>query len=115
MSDFQITILPAQQTEEDTLDDKERFGVRQHWRGAGKVIERIDDLGGVWDQVISKLTDLAAKSQAAAVKSQYELSSIEFNIGIEAGLGVGLVTKGKASVSITFSKTQNANQNSAET
>lgn len=101
MSDFQITILPAQ-----TLEDaeKERFAVRQHGKGAGKVIERIDDLTGIWDQVINKLTSLAAQSQVAASVSQFELSSIEFNVGVEAGLSVGLVTKGDASVSITFTR-----------
>ena len=120
MSNFQITIVPAQQREDGTVDEKERFGVRQHGRGAGKVIERIDDLEGIWDQVIKKLTALAAQSEVVAAFSQYELSSIEFNVGIEAGLSVGLVTKGDASVSITFSRrsdqeSQTSDQSGEET
>ena len=104
MSNFQITIIPAQDTGEGIQTEKERFGVRQQGRGAGKIIEGIEALAGVWDQVIQKLTALASQSQTAAVPSQYELSSIEFNIGIEAGLSIGLVTKADASVSIVFKK-----------
>ncbi|HTC05180.1 MAG TPA: hypothetical protein VK749_17375 [Xanthobacteraceae bacterium] len=104
MSNFQITIIPAQDTGEGSQTEKERFGVRQQGRGAGKIIEGIEDLGGVWDQVIQKLTALASQSQTATAPSQYELSSIEFNIGIEAGLSIGLVTKADASVAIVFKK-----------
>ena len=106
MTNFQITIVPPHEIAKGigSQAQKERFGVRQHTRGAQKLIERIEDLGGVWDQVIEKLTALASKSQTTAAATQYELSSIEFNIGIEAGLSIGLVTKGEASVSIVFAK-----------
>ena len=59
---------------------------------------------GIWDQVIAKLTGLASKSQATGAVSEFELDEIEFNVGIEAGLSIGLVTKGDASVSIKFSR-----------
>jgi len=104
MSDFQISIVPAQTSKHITAEDVERFSVRQHGRGAGKVLDRIDDLEEIWDKVIQKLTDLAAKSQVASAASAYELSAIEFNIGIEAGLSVGLVTKADASISVSFTR-----------
>jgi hypothetical protein len=79
-------------------------------RPSGAVIDRIDDLEGIWDQVIAKLSHLAAKSQITAAASDFELSEIEFHVGIEAGLSVGLVTKGDASVSIKFSSKKKADQ-----
>ena len=113
LSDFQIVIVPPQgETEEK--QGSGAFESRRHSRGSGKVIEKIDDLADIWDQVIAKLADLAAKTQAAAMASQYELSSIEFNVGIEAGLSVGLVTKGDASVSVTFTKRSNSSEKPAD-
>jgi hypothetical protein len=103
MSDFQVTIVPSRDAGKKKTEKKESFGVRQHSRG-GKIIQGIEDLSDVWDQVIEKLTDLASQSKAAAAASSYDLGSIEFNIGIEAGLSVGLVTKGNASVKIVFKK-----------
>lgn len=105
MSDFQITIVPARGVSEDQGKPGTPYSVTQHKRGDA-VVEKIEELEDVWDQVIAKLTDLASKSHIAAGVSQYELSEIEFNIGIEAGLSIGLVTKGNASVSITFSRRQ---------
>jgi hypothetical protein len=103
MSDFQVTIVPGQDAGKKKTGKKESFAIRQHSRG-GKIIQGIEDLSGVWDQVIEKLTDLASQSKAAAAASSYDLSSIEFNIGIEAGLSIGLVTKGNASVKVVFKK-----------
>ncbi len=106
MSDerFQVTIVGRAP---ETLTDaqKGRFEVNQHSRSSA-IVNRIDDLAGIWDQVIAKLTSLAAQSSIAAAASQFELSEIEFNVGIEAGLSVGLVTKGDASVSISFTRTK---------
>jgi hypothetical protein len=105
MSRFQVTIVSAEEATKKIASD-ERFSVTQHTGAADKIIDRIDELRGVWDIVIEKLTGLATQSQAkaASAASQYELKSIEFHIGIEAGLSVGLVTKGDASVSITFER-----------
>lgn len=107
MSDFQVSIVsaqPAGKAGKAGKDDADRFEVRPHGRRSGKVIASIDDLASIWDQVIEKLSAIADKSDIAASAGQYDLNSIEFSIGIEAGLSVGLVTKGQASVSITFTK-----------
>lgn len=114
MSNFQVTILPAQPSGRGLVDESERFAVRQHSGAAEKIIQKIDDLEGVWDQVIDKLTEIAAKSEVAAEASNYELSTIEFNIGIEAGLSVGLVTKGDASVSVIFSRKSTSDHKDAK-
>lgn len=103
MSEFQVTIVPATGAGETGGDRRNRFKVDQHRRGDA-VVERIEELEDIWDQVIKRLTDLAAKSQVATLASQYELSEIEFNLGVEAGLSVGLVAKDNASVSITFAR-----------
>lgn len=98
---FQVTIVGAMPQQPASADEG-RFAVNQHRGGA--IVDRIDDLAGIWDQVIGKLTSLAAQSSIAAAASKFELNEIEFNVGIEAGLSVGLVTKGDASVSIKFSR-----------
>lgn len=104
ISDFQVTIVGPTLGADTSDGDETPFAVNRHSRGAGTVVDRIDDLVGVWDQVIKKLTGLAAQSQVATDASQFELAEIEFNVGIEAGLNVGLVTKGNASVSVKFSR-----------
>ena len=103
-SDFQVTIVGREPEAEAPTDGATEFAINQHSRRTGAVVSEIDELKDIWDVVIGKLTDLAAKSQVAAVASKFELEEIEFNIGIEAGLSVGLVTKGNASVSIKFSR-----------
>ncbi|EJU10115.1 hypothetical protein LH128_25553 [Sphingomonas sp. LH128] len=103
---FQVTIVgPAPDTARDAGADSSEspYQVRQQSR-AGTVVDRIDDLERIWDQVIGKLTALAAQSSIAAAASQFQLDEIEFNVGIEAGLSVGLVTKGEASVAIKFAR-----------
>jgi hypothetical protein len=104
ISDFQVTIVGPSLDAGGATSDESPFAVNRHSRGSGAVIDRIDDLEGIWDQVIAKLTSLAAQSQVAAVASEFQLDEIEFNVGIEAGLSVGLVTKGNASVSVKFSR-----------
>jgi hypothetical protein len=109
MVEFQLAITGATAApglvpaDEDADVTDERFATEQHRRGR-RTLDTIDDLGGVWDSVIQKLTALAAQSRSVADRSTYELTSIEFNIGIEAGLNIGLVTKGEASVSLTFTR-----------
>mgnify|MGYP003624137963 FL=1 len=100
MSDFQVTIVGGEAVKKG---EKSEFEVEQQGRGGRAVLSRIEDLENVWDDVVRKLTGLAEKSHAALTE-EYELKDIQFNIGIEAGLNVGLVTKGNASVSITFSR-----------
>jgi hypothetical protein len=102
MTDFQVMIVGTPNQVVPTKGGK--FDVEKQSGGGDKVVKGIDALAGVWDQVIDKLTDLAVKSDPKDKSSGYELSSIEFHIGIEAGLNIGLVTKGDASVAITFSK-----------
>ena len=106
MTNFQIVIAgPTADVEsDDKVDGENRFGVRQNTRGGDKAVAKIDELAEIWDVAVEKLTAIAAKTKEAADKSPYELDSIEFNIGIEAGLSMGLVTKGNASVSVAFKK-----------
>ena len=79
-------------------------GIRARSAAGERVVAGIDELGDVWDTVIGKLTGLAAQSSAAADRSDFELSAIEFHLGVEAGLNIGFVTRGEASVSVTFSR-----------
>lgn len=109
ISDFQVTIVAPALDSEAPTGEESPFAINQHSRRSGAVIDRIDELEGIWDQVIAKLTGLAAQSEFAAGASQFELDEIEFNVGIEAGLSVGLVTKGNASVSIKFSRKKTDN------
>lgn len=110
MTNFQVVIAgPHKNTgqEQSELEPKEEsspFEVRPNSRGGDKAVAKIDELAEIWDVVVEKLTTIAAKTKNAVEKSPYELETIEFNIGIEAGLEVGLVTKGNASVSVSFKK-----------
>jgi hypothetical protein len=101
---FQVMIVPANTSApvHDASDD--RFAVEQQSRTGEKIAKGIDDLAAIWDDVVKKLTDIAEKSGLTAAASKFELSSIEFHVGIEAGLAVGLVTKGDASISVTFTR-----------
>lgn len=107
MSDFQITIIPANASVEAGVEAAGGFAVNKHGSG-DDVVDEIEQLEGIWDQVIKKLTGLAAKSQGAARAMEYQLSTIEFNLGVESGFSVGLVAKGNASVSITFARNSDA-------
>lgn len=100
MSDFQVTIIGNSPTHTGAPSG---FEVEQQGRAGSTMLRRIEDLEKVWNEVVSKLTTLAERSHSALTE-EYELKDIQFNIGIEAGLSVGLVTKGDASVSITFSR-----------
>lgn len=102
-SGFQVTIVEPACQASSSAAVADGFDVRPQSR-TGAVVDRIDDLAVIWDQVIGKLTGLAAQSSIAAAASQFELNEIEFNVGIEAGLSVGLVTKADASVSIKFAR-----------
>src|SRR5450830_1557615 len=103
MSNFQVVIVPGTEDSQPSKDKTSKeFDVRQQSKGSKRVLDDIDSLGDVWNTVIEKLASLAQKANAAA--GQYEMNDIEFNIGIEAGLSIGLVTKGNASVVVKFSK-----------
>lgn len=103
MSDFQVVIIPSEGESQPTSEKgRTNFGVQKHAKGGDRVLEDIESLGEVWDKVVEKLSGLAEKANAAS--GQYELNDIEFNIGIEAGLSIGLVTKGTASVVVKFTK-----------
>lgn len=107
MTDFQVTIFsPGPVPAEPSPGSA--FEVRQQSGGAKALLNGIDDLSKVWDQVIDRLSDLAVKSQARAANAPYQLEEIEFNIGIEAGLNIGLVTKGDASVTVKFARRRDA-------
>lgn len=82
----------------------DRFAVETHGRTHERVLETIDALGATWDAVIDRLTHLAESAHRAAGRSPFQLDSIEFSIGVEAGLNVWLVTKGEASVCLTFTR-----------
>ena len=72
----------------------------------GVAIDSIDGLAEVWDTVVDKLSALASSAQERAGRSAYKLDTIEFQIGVEAGVNVWLVTKGTASVTLTFKRAQ---------
>lgn len=97
MSDLKVII--ATQNDENSETSSEVFR-----GGTGRVTEKIDELGEIWDEVMKKLGALAEKSEITESDSPFQLDSIEFNIGIEAGLSIGLVTKGNAAVSISFKR-----------
>jgi len=69
---------------------------------AASAVGTIEQLTEIWGEVVERLSGLAAQTQAAAADTPFALDEIEFHVGIEAGLSVGLVTRGKASVSLTF-------------
>lgn len=103
MNDFQITIVSGSKDSQPTpTKETHGFDVRQQSKGMERVLDDIESLAKVWDTVIEKLSFLASKADAVA--GQYKMNEIEFNIGIEAGLNIGLVTKGNASVVVKFSK-----------
>jgi len=77
-------------------------GFEQHRKT--RVVETIDGLGEVWDTVVERLSALATATSGAAARSAFQLDEIQFNLGIEAGVAVGLVTKANASVSLTFTR-----------
>lgn len=101
---FQVTILGQSPGTDALHTEATPFAVHRHSRDSREVINRINDLESIWDQVITKLTNLADQSSIAGTASQFELDEIEFNVGIEAGLSVGLVTEGDATVSIKCSR-----------
>ena len=108
MSEFQVVVVgsanagrPGDQASGGS-DDRPEISARS--ASGDRVVAGIDELGDVWDTVIAKLTGLAAQSRAAAQGSDFELSTIEFNLGVEAGLNIGFVTRGEASVSVTFAR-----------
>lgn len=105
MSDFQILITTRDKYQTECAEEVLRRGsdsASNHQRG--NVINTIDELSEIWDEVIRKLSTLASISSSKLPESAYELEAIEFNIGLEAGLNIGLVTKGNAAVSVSFCK-----------
>lgn len=97
MSDLKVLIV--------TQNDENGEAAPEVLRGStARVTKKIDELGEIWDEVMKKLGALAEKSEINESGSSFQLESIEFNIGIEAGLNVGLVTKGNAAVSISFKR-----------
>lgn len=103
MVDFQVVVAGPEAARVDA--DESRFAVEQH---SGKVLGTIEKLGEVWDLAVARLSALAAATQRASTTSGFSLDSIEFSIGIEAGTSVGLVTKGEASVTLTFVRSSDA-------
>jgi len=103
-SNFQVTIVASKSAPLTSLDNESPFSINQHSRGSAAVLNGVERLEEIWEQVIAKLSGLAAQSHATAAESGFELTEIEFHVGIEAGLSVGLVTKGDASVGIKFAK-----------
>ncbi len=102
MLEFQVMIAgPAVETL--TAVPQDPFAVLPH-SGGERVVQTIDKLGEIWDVVVDKLSGLAASAQQASSNAPFQLDEIEFHVGIEAGLNVGLVTKGDASVSLTFTR-----------
>lgn len=102
MNDFQLILAPLGDLQPPDDQPRDRFAVEQMTGRTGKVVESIDALGDVWDDVIARLATLAADAKNTVANSPFQIDTIESNVGIEAGLAVGLVTKGTASVAVTF-------------
>ncbi|WP_368185873.1 hypothetical protein [Aestuariibius sp. HNIBRBA575] len=102
MTEFQVLIVNGSTDQE--VDGETGFYVDPHSKSSERVIAGIEALSGVWDEVVEKLTHIADRTKSASENSDFEMKSVEFNIGIEAGLSIGLVTKGEASVSVVFEK-----------
>ncbi|WNB86615.1 hypothetical protein [Cellulomonas sp. ATA003] len=121
MSEFQVVVVGPRGTADNEAPHGDDLGaaagaggaaggaparpdLRAHSVAGDRVVAGIEELQDVWDTVIGKLTGLAAQSRAAAEDSPFELSTIEFNLGIEAGLSIGFVTRGEASVMVAFTR-----------
>jgi hypothetical protein len=106
MIDFQILIVEpsSKRASEELTEEQAGFAVRENSRRGVAAIAKIDELAEIWEVAVEKLASIAARTKNAVENSPYELETIEFSIGIEAGLSIGLVTKGDASVSISFKK-----------
>ena len=99
MPDFQIIISGETRghpkADPDDLDYKPQ---------SGGAVDRIEDLQEIWPDVIDRLNKITEQSRNTNSDSIFVLDEIEFNVGIEAGLSLGLVSKGTASVSIKFAR-----------
>ena len=100
MSNFQIII--SGETQEHSSQDPDDLSYEK--QSGGTAVDRIEDLQKIWPEVMSRLNEIAEQSSNAQSESLFVLDEIEFNIGIEAGLNLGLVTKGTAAVSIKFAR-----------
>lgn len=83
-------------------DPDDPTGFEQHTKV--RVAETIDRLAEVWDTVVERLSALATSTSGASAQSTFRLDEVQFNLGIETGLAVGLVTTANASVSLTFTR-----------
>lgn len=92
---------PALQAPDATSSE---LGFEAHKRKPGVAMDSIDGLAAVWETVVDKLSALASSAQERTGRAPYALDTIEFQIGIEAGLNVWLVSKGSASVTLTFKR-----------
>ncbi|GIG21241.1 hypothetical protein Cch01nite_19650 [Cellulomonas chitinilytica] len=101
MPNYQLVLASSAEL---SLDDTGGpYLVDQH-SGTDRILQAVDRLGEVWEVAVERLSGLATTTRSAVAGSPFELDSIEFNLGIEAGLTVGLVTKGEASVSLRFTR-----------
>jgi len=103
MSDFTVTIIANEQESIPNGDRSRAFGSEQHTATGDKELKDIEKLEKIWPALIKRLDTLASESDTKE-KPGLELDQIEFNVGFEAGLSIGFVTKANASVSIVFKK-----------
>jgi hypothetical protein len=103
MVDLQLVIAgPATEEPIDPiLLPTDGYATEQHRRRSVDAIDRLDD---VWETVVERLSALAATARRATSEASFELDKIEFNVGIEAGINVGFVTKADAAVTLTFTR-----------
>lgn len=99
MSNFQIII--SGETRGHSQADRDDLGYEQQ---SGGTVDRIEDLQMIWPDVMDRLNKIAEQSCNTNSGSNFVLDEIEFNVGIEAGLSLGLVSKGTAAVSIKFAR-----------
>jgi hypothetical protein len=99
MSDFQIIISGQNKANSEADPDDLDYEAQ-----SGNAVDRIEDLQEIWPDVMDRLNKIAQQSCSSNSDSGFVIDEIEFNIGIEAGLSLGLVTKGTAAVSIKFAR-----------
>lgn len=70
-----------------------------------KVVAGAEKLQKAWPAVMSQLMSIVQKTDAGTdTKSGVQFESIEFKIGIEAGIKFGITGTGSAGVTVTFKR-----------
>jgi hypothetical protein len=61
-------------------------------------------LSRAWPEVMQRLQEIVETGSGYVSASGFELDSIEFSVGIEGGLSIGISAKADASATISFKR-----------